>query len=242
MLTRRSSIPVLEDHGDQLKTAKRQLQGTPGNLGHQARTTVKSGSVDTTNCSQAGVAGLFGPDGPHPFGAALRALSCHVRGSTLEQRSAATNNSGRQIWLGWQDSNLRMAGSKPVDRTREISKLLILLPRRCPRIPLTPQRCLHGCHQHEVSTGAPDKVGNSYTSKMNSTLLQKLAGRFALGRTTRKHAVESSDLRQLAPVCNKVQRTHESAVGHSGRHDYSRKNAFTDPSDAPAIWVGFRVR
>ena len=77
----------------------------------------------------AGVAGLFGPDGPHPFGAALRALaqqitwtawprhatrdSSHItepcgrypalRGSVLEQHSTATNNPGRNIWLGWLD-------------------------------------------------------------------------------------------------------------------------------------------
>ena len=77
----------------------------------------------------AGVAGLFGPDGPHPFGAALRTLaqqitwtawprhatrdSSHItepcgrypalRGSILEQHSAATNYSNRNIWLGWLD-------------------------------------------------------------------------------------------------------------------------------------------
>ena len=92
--------------------------------------------------------GLFGPDGPHPFGAALRALtrritwiawprpatnnSSHItepcgrypsrRGSNRKPHANATNELNLVIWLGWKDSNLRMAGSKPGHRANEISK------------------------------------------------------------------------------------------------------------------------
>jgi hypothetical protein len=49
-------------------------------------------------------------------------------------------------WLGWQDSNLRMAGSKPAILTCIINKLLILLTCWSPHLPLTPHRCHQSCH------------------------------------------------------------------------------------------------
>ena len=101
--------------------------------------------------------GLFGPDGPHPFGAALRALtrwiawiawprpatnnSSHMteplrrypgrRDSSLGPYANATNNLNRLIWLGCQDSNLGMAGSKPairISRSQVTDSSYLLVP------------------------------------------------------------------------------------------------------------------
>src|SRR5438132_1256035 len=57
------------------------------------------------------------------------------RRSGLEQHSNPTSGSYLQIWLGWKDSNLRMAGSKPAIVTSIINKLLILFTRLVPSTP-----------------------------------------------------------------------------------------------------------
>jgi hypothetical protein len=70
---------------------------------------------------------------------------------------SATRRSGRQLlvghqkstpqsWLGWLDSNQRMAGSKPAILTCIINELLILLTRWSPPFPLLPHRCHQSCH------------------------------------------------------------------------------------------------
>ena len=142
---------------------------------------------ETTNCSKRRslpreVEGLFGPDGPHPFGAALRALtrwitwiawprpatnnSSHItepcgrypsrRGSNRKPHANATNELNLVIWLGWKDSNLRMAGSKPGHRANEISKLLIPLTNRflstTSRFPIAVSRAVYRAvaNAHEI--------------------------------------------------------------------------------------------
>src|SRR4051812_15689522 len=60
-----------------------------------------------------------------------------------------------RLWPGWQDSNLRMAGSKPAIVTTIINKLLKLLTGRSPPVPSIPHRCHQSCHQPEPPTTLP---------------------------------------------------------------------------------------
>src|SRR6185437_4615416 len=56
---------------------------------------------------------IIRPCGPHPFGAARSGVilpqPTHALGPFSDRRIVPTT----KIWLGWKDSNLRMAGSKP---------------------------------------------------------------------------------------------------------------------------------
>ena len=97
-------------------------------------------------------------DGPHPFGAGHGALK-QTTAQSDEPRCSATDNTARQpehrsrypatspktrkpagwralhFWLGWQDSNLRMAGSKPAIILSIINKLLTVLTEIFPSSP-----------------------------------------------------------------------------------------------------------
>jgi hypothetical protein len=59
----------------------------------------------------AGVAGLFGPDGPHPFGAALRAFTRSKTWFVLRRR--ATKNSTRLDELGGAAGAIGPGGPRP---------------------------------------------------------------------------------------------------------------------------------
>jgi hypothetical protein len=88
-------------------------------------------------------------------------------------------------WLGWKDSNLRMAGSKPVHKLHKNSNLLISGSEASPRIPSIPHSSHQSGHQTRLAlrppSWAPDDTRWPFPSgRFHSHLMRCLpSGNFA---------------------------------------------------------------
>ena len=117
--------------------ARRVLTTRPTRTSHScAKRLFRKGELAVNQPRKVGWGGrIIRPCGPHPFGAALRALSFLP---WLEPRATQTRRitESDEFWLGWKDSNLRMAGSKPSIGPNKINNLLTILEIRFPSTPL----------------------------------------------------------------------------------------------------------
>src|SRR5271165_277304 len=104
----------------------------------------------------AGVEGLFGPPGLTPPGPPFGRYpsSANPSSRTISSRRTAPT---AKIWLGWKDSNLRMAGSKPAalplgDTPIESTAISLGLPTlsQSPIFPATASRSVREPKTHQT--------------------------------------------------------------------------------------------
>jgi len=160
----------------------------------------------------AEVEGLFGPrTGLTPSGPAT--VRCNVQrhkpidhdAARLISRAPTPSHRGRypattpktrkpagrralHFWLGWQDSNLRMAGSKPAIVTSIINKLSYwnYWPSGSPSHPSVPHRCHQTSHQRLVNgrrNGPGSRADESSSAACNSEPSNGTHSRYTISAT-----------------------------------------------------------